>query len=233
MKRALLLCLFALATTTPSMAEDGEKLFYALRTKVLTVKDYTAQVKMKIDVSFLKVPLLRGTLLFKSPDKMRLERHGGISLLPKKNINLTLSNLIPTGNVTVIDMGNVVRDGVPLHLIKVVPEAEGGSIVLSKIWIDESRLVAVRAETTTLNDGTVVMDLTFGKYTTYGLPDRVTIFMDLKDFKLPKGVTMDYNAPTAPPEKPEAKTKGQKGTIQINYLSYDINKGIADEKFKG
>ena len=28
---------------------------------------------------------------------MRLERNGGISILPKKNLNLTLSNLIPVG----------------------------------------------------------------------------------------------------------------------------------------
>jgi hypothetical protein len=88
----------------------------------------------------------------------------------------------------------------------------------------------MRTETTTRNDGTVIMDLIFGNYSTYALPDKVTIHLDLKDYKLPQGVTMDYN--NSPQPKDKAKTGGkQKGTISIQYLKYDINKGIADAVF--
>lgn len=231
MRKLLLLLLISLSHVTVHAADNAETLFYTLRNKILQVQDYTAAVKMKIDVSYMKIPLLKGTLFFKAPDKMRLERNGGISLLPKKNINLTISNLIPTGKVTVIDAGEEVKEGKKLHILKVVPEDDISNIVITKIWVDEQRLVAVRAETTTRNDGTVIMDLSFGKYTTYGLPDKVTIFMDLKDYKLPKGVTMDYNNMETP-ETEAKKVKSQKGTIQITYLKYDINKGIPDEKFK-
>ncbi len=233
-KRTVLFIIVLCCTLISAKADDGTKLFYALRTKVLSVKDYTAAVKMKINVSYMRIPQLSGTLFFKSPDKMRLERHGGISLLPRKNINLTISNLIPAGEVTVIDIGNVVRDGKTLRLLKIVPEDDLSTIVLTKIWIDEASLLAVRAETTTRNDGTVIMDLTFGKYASYALPDKMTIQLDLKDYKLPKGVTMDYNNETteAAKELAEKKPKSRKGSIQINYLSYDINKGIPDDKFK-
>ena len=211
-------------------ADDATKLFYTLRTKILTVKDYTADVRMKIDVSYLKIPQLKGTLLFKSPDKMRLERHGGLSLLPKKNINLTISNLIPSGQVSVIDMGSTVVKGKKLRIVKVIPEDDVTNIVLTKIWIDETNLLAVRAETTTRNDGTVIMDLEFGNYINYALPDKVTIFMDLKDYKLPKGITMDYNNETEPIAKTKT-SKTQKGTIQISYLKYAINTGLKDSQF--
>jgi hypothetical protein len=103
-------CLFLLFFTccifNSAHAADASALFQSLRTKVLSVQDYTADVKMHINVSYMRIPQLNGTLYYKAPDKMRLERHGGLSILPKKNINLTLSNLIPGGNVTVIDMGN-------------------------------------------------------------------------------------------------------------------------------
>lgn len=222
----LLLC------TTQSYALDATKLYYTLRDKVLSVKDYSADVKMKIDVNFMKIPQLNGRLLFKSPDKMRLERNGGISFLPKKNINLTLSNLIPIGNVTVIDLGEEQMNGQKVRVVKVIPEDDISNIVLSKVWINETDLVAVRAETTTRNEGTVIMELKFGNYTKYALPDRMTIHMDLKDFKMPKGVTMDYDDATAAPKPPkEMDGKHKKGTIQINYLHYEINKGIADERF--
>jgi len=214
-------------------AEDATKLFYSLRSKVLSVKDYTADVKMKIDVNYMHIPQLKGTLYFKTPDKMRLERHGGLSILPKKNINLTLSNLIPGGQVTVIDVGYDTRGGKKVRVIKVIPEDDLSNIVLTKIFIDEANMLALRTETTTRNDGTVLMDLEFGHYTNYGLPDKVTIFMDLKDYKLPKGVTMDYNdAPTpAPSADKTKKVKAQKGTIQIAYLKYTVNTGLKDELF--
>lgn len=216
---------------TSAFAAEAEQVFYGLRNKIQLVKDYRADVKMKIDVSFMRIPQLLGVLYFKSPDKMRLERNGGLSMLPKKNINLTISNLIPTGKVTVIDIGPTVLQGKKVRLLKVIPEDDLGNIVLTKLWVDETNLVAVRAETTTRNDGTVIMDLEFNKYMAYGLPDKVTIYMDLKDYKLPKGVTMDYNE-VETPKQPAGKEKvPQKGTIEINYLKYAINTGLTDASF--
>ncbi len=232
MRKSVSFACLLLICSVVARADDGTKLFYALRSKILTVKDYTADVKVKIDVSFMRVPQLRGTLYFKAPDKMRLERNGGLSMLPKKNINLTISNLIPSGNVTVIDMGQVTVKGKKLRLLKAIPEDETSNIILTKIWVDETSLVATRAETTTRNDGTVIMDLDFGRYIPYGLPDKVVIYMNVKDYKLPKGVTMDYNDETEATKAPKNATQGpQKGTIEINYLKYDINTGLSDAKF--
>ena len=232
-KRLVYLLLLVLTYSGAARADAGTDLFYALRKKVLSVKDYTAEVKMKISVSYMKIPQLKGTMYFKSPDKMRLERNGGISLLPKKNINLTVGNLMPSGSVTVIDIGNVVLDGKKMHVLKVIPEDDQSNIVLAKIWIDESQLLITRAETTTRSDGTITMDLAFGKYASYGLPDKVTILVDLKDYKLPKGFTFDYDAEPEPAPKPTngKPAKAQKGTILINYLKYDINTGLKDDIF--
>ena len=211
-------------------AQNADDLFNALRQKILQVKDYVADVNMKIDVAYMKVPLLKGKLYFKAPDKMKLERNGGISILPRKNVNLTLSNLIPTGKVTVIDMGETVYKDKKVRLMKVVPDDEKSTIVLTKIWIDEAQLLVIHAETTTYNDGSVIMDLDYKRFTSYSLPDKVKIFMDLKDYKLPQGVTMDYNDGSPNPEATK-KRKKQKGTIEIRYLDYIINKGLPDTIF--
>ena len=214
-------------------AEEATKLFYAMRTRVLVVKDFTADVTMKIDINRMKIPQLKGVLYFKSPDKMRLERQGGLSILPKKNINLTLGNLMPAGKVTVIDAGSAMIEGKKLRILKVIPEDELSNIILTKLWIDEAGMLILRTETTSRNDGTIVMDLTYGKYAINSLPDQVTITMDVNDYKLPKGITMDYNDVPAPAKTGnDKKAKSQKGTIQITYLKYEINTGISDERFK-
>ncbi len=221
----VLLCCISFA----AQAASGEQLFDSLRKKVLTVKDYTANVKMKINVTYMRIPMLGGILYYKSPDKFKLERNGGLAIMVKKNINLTLSNLIPQGKVTVLDAGNSIVAGKTLRMLKIIPEDDLGQIILAKIWVDESLMLAVRTETTTRNDGTIKMDLQYGKYASYALPDKVTIDLDVKDFKLPKGVTMDYNE--VKESGPKKETKNQKGSIQITYLSYNINKGVNDNVF--
>ncbi len=230
MRRKVCLLGFILCAALQAQATDATKLFDSLRNKILLVKDYSAEVKMKINVRFMRIPELSGTLYFKSPDKMRLERHGGLSILPKKNNSLMLRNLIPPGHATVIDAGITTIAGKSVRLIKIVPDDENSDIVLTKIWIDEQQLLAVRTETATRTQGTLVMDLEYGRYISYGLPDHVTLTMDVKDFKMPKGVTMDYMESSE--VKPSEDAKGKKGTIQIRYLSYEINKGISDDLFK-
>ncbi len=209
--------------------DDPQRLYQLLRDKVLSVKDYTADVKMKVDVSYMRVPLLQGKLMFKAPDKMKLERDGGLSILPKKNVNLTLSNLIPTGDVTVLDAGTGTLDGRNLRILKVIPVDDIDQIVLTKLWVDEVNLLVLKTETTTQNDGTVIMSLEYGNYKKYALPDKVIVHMDLKDYKLPKGVTMDYVDETK--KKSNAIGKKQKGTIEIQYKKYEINKGLSDALF--
>ncbi|MBL7682202.1 MAG: hypothetical protein JNK00_02485 [Flavipsychrobacter sp.] len=209
---------------------SAEHLFLKLRTKIDLVKDYVATVDMKIDVSFMKVPRLKGKLYFKAPDKMKLERNGGISILPKNSINMTVNNLMPQAGATVIDAGTDNVDGKIVRVLKVVPETES-DIILSKIWVDEKRLLALKTETTTKDNGTVKMELQFGRFEKNGLPDKVIFYLDVKDFKLPKGVTMDYETGTAEAISKPDKTKTKKGKIQIDYLDYIVNKGVADNVF--
>lgn len=209
----------------------AEALFSTIRQKLTLVNDYIADVRMKVDVSFMRVPLLAGKLYFKAPDKLKLERNGGISIMPKKTISMTLGNLIPAGNATVIDAGTDVIDGQKVRIIQVVPQGET-DIVLTKVWVDVARGLALRTETTTRENGTVRMDLEFNKYANLALPDRVVFVMDIKDYQLPKGVTMDYDDGTQEMMAKAKKLKMKKGRIEIRYLSYQINKGISDAFFK-
>jgi outer membrane lipoprotein-sorting protein len=225
----LLACLFCL--NAYSAEKDANKLFIDVRNRLNEVKDYTADVKMRIDVSFMRIPTLYGKLYFKSPDKMKLERNGGISILPRKSISLTLNNLVPAGDATIIDAGTEVLSGKKLRILKVVPGNDAADIILTKLWVDEERLLVQRVETTTRDNGTVSMNLEFGKYAAQALPDRITFFIDVKDFKMPKGVTMDYDAGETETVKKESKGKPKKGTIRIDYLSYKINTGLSDAVF--
>lgn len=228
----LLVLVFSICSSVRANAYSAEELFYKMRTKLELVKDYVADVKMNIDVSYMKVPQLAGKVYFKAPDKMKLERKGGISILPKKGINLTLNSILPDGNdIVVIDGGYEELNGNKYRIIKVIPNNDPNGVVLTKLWVDEARLLTVHTETTTRDNGTIEMDLTFGKYAAQSLPDKVIFYIDVKDYKIPQGLTMDYNTEETSVPKQQGKGKRTKGKIEIRYVSYVINQGISDKVF--
>jgi outer membrane lipoprotein-sorting protein len=233
MRNVVLLIVLLLTSVRPLYAQQGmeaSRLFYALRDRATSVKDYVADVRMKIDVAFMKVPMLAGKLYYKSPGKIKLERGGGISILPRKSITLSIDKMMPTGPATVIDAGRETIGSIPVRVVKVIPEGES-DIVLAKIWIDEARMLALRTDTTTRDNGTVRMELTYDKYVAQALPDKVVFVMDVKEYKLPKGVTMDYDEGNKPLEKTGKVLLPKKGRIEIRYLNYSINTGLNDNIF--
>lgn len=211
--------------------KDAAGLFYALRDRMTSVKDYVADVRLKIDVAFMRVPLLAGKLYYKAPGKLKLERNGGISVMPRKSISLSIDQMMPTGSVTVIDAGKEKFGDQTVRVIKVIPEGKS-DIILAKVWVDESRMLALRTETTTRDQGTVRTELSYGKYAHLALPDRIVFVMDVKEYKLPKGVTMDYDEGGTPPAQSPAGKLPKKGRIEIRYLSYKVNVGLKDELFR-
>jgi outer membrane lipoprotein-sorting protein len=61
------------------------------------------------------------------------------------------------------------------------------------------------------------------------LPDKVELTFNTKDYKLPKGVSIDYDNGTN--KANEAKMKNKKGKVEITYSNYSINKGVPDSVF--
>lgn len=220
-----------LAQIVKGQSDSATILFENLRSRLDGIDDYVADVQVRIDVSFMKVPPLNGKLYFKAPDKMKLERGKGISILPKKNTTFTLNSMFPPGAATVIDAGTGMVDGKKVRIIKVIPQSDATDIILTKIWVDEARNLALKTESTTRDNGTVAMDLEYGKHINKGLPDKVVVHLDVKEYKLPKGVTMDYDTGPTSASTTKADTKNKKGVIEIRYLDYKINTGLKDSFF--
>ena len=70
-----------------------------------------------------------------------------------------------------------------------------------------------------------------GKYIAYGLPDKIIFTFNTKDYKLPKGVTFDFDDGSKKRTGGE-QLKNQKGKMEIYMRNYIINKGIANSVFK-
>jgi len=214
---------------TNSYAQTAEDIINQVKTKIATVNDYEVNGKMKTNVAFIKAPLAKVKVYFKKPNKLRVKNESGISFIPKGSVNINLGNIFATsGNYDIIDIGKENTTG--LRIIKLLPRDENADVVLSTLYIDEKQMLVKKAKTTTKENGTYELEMTYGKYAEYGLADKVIFSFNTKDYKLPKGVTFDYDDGS---KKPAAeKIKNKKGTVEISYSGYIINKGVPDTVFE-
>lgn len=74
------------------------------------------------------------------------------------------------------------------------------------------------------------MEMFYGTYAHLGLPDKMIFSFNVKDYKMPKGITLDFDGDLNAQEKQKLKKK--KGKVEFIYSNYIINKGVADAVFK-
>lgn len=224
----LLTSYFILLTSSLLAQAPAAELVKKVKAKLDKVNDYVATGKMKTDVVFIKAPISNIKAYYKKPNKFQVKRDGGLSLLPKGGVSINISSLLLTDDYTAINAGNGTIDNLPVRIIKLLPLTETSEVVLTTLYIDEKALLIRKASTTTKDNGTYDMQLSFGKYADWGLPDKVIFSFNTKDYKLPKGVTLEYDDGSKKPELP----KNKKGKVEITYSAYVINKGVSDEMIK-
>jgi outer membrane lipoprotein-sorting protein len=224
-----LLLVFVFCYINVNAQEQAMQLVQKVKAKLDVVNDYTAEGKMRTDVAFIKAPVGKVKVYYKKPNKFRLERNGGISILPKGGISINISSMIVVNGYMALDAGTALVGTTNTRVIKLLPNAENSDIILTTLYIDEANLVIRKSVTTTRENGTYEMEMFYGKFISYGLPDKVIFSFNTKDYKLPKGVTLELDDVD---QATKEKMKGKKGKVEIIYANYAINSGLAESIFK-
>jgi len=213
-------------------AQEVNALLAKVKFNIDKVNDYTATARMITNVSFLKVPDADVKVYFKKPDKLKIKNEKGISFVPNGAVSINLNNILSGSKYTAIDAGTDRIGSTTVRVIKLLPDDDNVDVVLSTLYIDEATLVVRRAKTTTRANGSYQLEMSYGKYATYGLPDKIVFSFDTKDYKLPKGVTFDFDDGTQNNKTASDKAKNKNGSAEITFSSYQINKGLPDDSFK-
>ena len=162
--KSLLASFLLIATQFSASAQDVTALVNKVKAKLDIVNDYEADGKMKTDVAFIKAPLGRVKVYFKKPNKFRLKKDGGISLLPKGGVSINMNSLISTKDFIAIAAGESTVNGTAVKVVKLLPSNESSDIVLTTLYIDEPNLLIKKAVTTTKENGTYDIEMTYGKF---------------------------------------------------------------------
>ncbi len=213
-----------------SFCQDMTALVNKVKAKLDKVNDYVAEGSMKTDVAFIKAPVGRVKVYFKKPNHFKLKRDGGISILPKGGVTVNMSTLISGNDFVAVAAGETIVNKTKTKVIKLLPTSDNSDVVLSTIYVDEANLLILKAATTTKENGSFEIEMTYGKYIAFALPDKVNFSFNTKDYKMPKGVALEFEDEEKYSDAEKLKRK--KGRVQITYSNYIINQGIAETIFK-
>jgi outer membrane lipoprotein-sorting protein len=222
----LLLSLFLLPT---AFAQNETELLKKIKNRLDKVNDYTAEGRMKIDVSFINAPQSKVMVYYKKPDRIKVKKSGGISLLPKGGISVNVNSILFNEEHTIVPTGTADLYGKMVRVLRLIPMNAASDVVLATLYVDEADLVIRKYSVTTRESGSYDMELEYGKYISWGLPDKIIFSFNTKDYKLPKGITFEYDKGNK--KKDENLLKPKKGTVEISYSTYVINKGVDDKVF--
>jgi len=230
LQKAIVPIFFLVVFSTVASAQEINQLVAKAKAKIEQVNDYEASGRMKTNVAFLKVPVATIKVYFKKPNKIKIKSEKGISFIPKGAVSINMSNILGDANYTIIDAGTEKIGNTTVRVAKLLPLDDNSDVVLSTVYIDPVNDLIRKAKTTTKENGTFELEMDYGKYAALGLPDKIIFSFNTKDYKLPKGVTFDFDDGSEQPKQEEIKNR--KGRAEITFSSYIVNKGVPDSIFK-
>jgi outer membrane lipoprotein-sorting protein len=218
-----------LVTISQVQAQEVKELLQKVKVKYDKVNDYTATGKMKTNVVFIKAPVATVKIYYKRPDKLKIKNESGISFIPKGSVNINMNNVLGLNNFEAVASGTEKVNGVDCRVVKIFPLSDEENISRATLYIDEKQLLVLKSVISTKENGTYELVMSYKNYASYGLPDKVELTFNTKDYKLPKGVSIDYDNGTS--KDNAEKMKNKKGKVEITYSNYSINKGVSDAVF--
>ena len=212
-----------------AQTKTAKQLLNAVYSKMMLAKDYSVQANIKVDLPFVKMLPIDAKIYFKQKDKFKVESKS-IAIVPRQGFDQITKMLNDTSGFDALISGEELIAGIQATIINVIPQSDTSDLILGKLWIDVKKNVVLKYQLTTKSNGTILTEYTYGSQLSYGLPGMLTFTVDVKKFKIPKGVTADINnTKTSVDDK---KKENKKGKIFIKLTYYQINKGIPDTVFK-
>ena len=223
--KIIIAIVLVLSTIGFSQSKDPDEILKTVIKNFDRVQDYVVDVNIKVDVQGVKVPETKAKIYFKQPDKIHLESEG-FAMLPKDGMLFSPSSLLKK-DYTAIYEKDVELNGAKVSVIKVIPSGDQSEIILSTLWVDQSKKIIRKIESTTKSDGTFSIDFNYNDEIKFPLPTQIVFYFNLDKMNLQLN-----NKNSDPDNRKRGFDSTTKGKVVVKYSNYVINKGINDSVFE-
>ncbi len=222
----IILSFIFISLSLKAQTKNPDEILDKVKEEFSVVKDYQVNVNIKVDVDFLKVPDTEAKIYYKEPNKIHFESDK-FALLPKEGLDFSPLGFLKE-KYSAIYLKEDTVDGIKTSVVKVIPLEENSNIILTTLWIDQTKNIIRKVESTTKINGTFTVQLKYNNQIEYPLPNEMVFTFNIDKMNIPRGMSGEV-------ESESEKEKGPKNTtgkVFITYSNYEINKGIPDKIFE-
>ena len=192
------------------------------------VKDYTVDLTADVNMERLRMPQMKATLYFKSPDKFYFESPG-FAMLPREGFGLPVTMLLKRYDATLA--GEEPLEGAATYKIHLVAKDPAAVSQQMFLWVSKDHFTIARTETVPYQGRSVAMNFSYrlmeGKF---WLPDTMRV-----ELTVPPVDSLDTEGEGQMPGAQQFRGMRRplrNGTITVVYSNYRINTGLSDEFFR-
>ncbi len=217
-KQYFLIFIFLTALRPLQAQPDATKIIAAVLEKSTEVKSFEADVAIDVDVDFIRIPVKKGRVFYKAPDKFRF-RATGFALVPKKGLNFSVMSMLQEPHTALFSSEDEKN-----FLIKVVPMNPESEFVIATLWVDKKAQRINKMNVTTNGQGNYTLEFTYGSMK-YDLPVSTSVGFEIQQMDIPMKFIGNLKVD---PKKAGERTKG---SVQLLYSNFEINGSIPDSVF--
>lgn len=214
MKTLKIIALF-IALTFVAKAQDVEPILNKLVTKLEKVKPYTVDLKINIDVEFLKIKERKAKLVFNSPDDIDISSDD-FMLMPKNGAQMEYLSIIKNRSAAIYEGTEKDSKGNTLTKIKIIPGKNKDGVILANMSIDAKNNRLIKMKAFTESNGSFVSEFEYGN-NLYDMPSKVNLEFDMKNFQIPAQFSGDIGGSA---QKNIDKKETTTGKVVIIYSGY-------------
>ena len=208
--------------------KDPETILEGVKKEFEKIEDYQVDVKIKIDVDFLKMPDREATIYYKKPDKFYIDSEN-FAMLPKSGLNFSPFGFLNYKYTSFYEKEDTIN-GRQTYVIKVIPLEGDADVIISTLWIDTKRNIILKVESSKKPQGNFTIDLNYlktseGFWLPYSLVFTFTIEGSLYQAMSRESIQKEIDSKIKSEEK---KT----GKVYLTYSNYKVNIGLPDSIFE-
>ena len=213
--RTLRIILLFVAFTYIASSKDADPILDKLVTKLEKIKPYTVDLKINIDVEFLKIKERKAKLVYNGPDDIDISSDD-FMLMPKNGAQMEYLGIIKNRSAAIYEGTEKDSKGNTLIKIKIIPGKNKDGVILANMLIDEKTNRLVKMKAFTESNGSFISEFEYGN-NLYDLPSKVLLEFDMKNFQIPAHLSGDIDAVG---KKDATKKETTTGKVVIIYTNY-------------
>ena len=208
--------------------KNPEAILEKVKLEFEKIEDYQVDVKIKVDVDFLKMPDREATIFYKRPDKFHIDSEN-FAMLPKSGLNFSPLGFLNYKYTAFYEREDTVNETLT-SVIKVIPLEGKADVILSTFWVDTKRNLILKVESSRKPQGTFIIDLEYLKTSEgFWLPSSLVFSFTVDRSLLPSRFTEPDDSKSN--GKSKDSEKEETGKVYLDYSNYKVNIGLSDELF--